>query len=41
MPFKVLLIDDEPGALEGLALWIDWERLVLALQEPRVTEWKA
>ncbi|MGG4346167.1 response regulator transcription factor [Paenibacillus lautus] len=27
MPFKVLLIDDEPGALEGLALWIDWERL--------------
>ncbi|MEC0205537.1 response regulator [Paenibacillus lautus] len=27
MRFKVLLIDDEPGALEGLALWIDWERL--------------
>ncbi|AWP29571.1 AraC family transcriptional regulator [Paenibacillus glucanolyticus] len=27
MTFNVLLIDDEPGALEGLALWIDWERL--------------
>ncbi|RCX16753.1 two-component system response regulator YesN [Fontibacillus phaseoli] len=27
MRFKVLLIDDEPGALEGMQLWIDWERL--------------
>ncbi|WP_249529469.1 response regulator [Paenibacillus brevis] len=25
--FKVLLIDDEPGALEGMQLWIDWEKL--------------
>lgn len=24
MTFKVLLIDDEPGALEGMQLWIDW-----------------
>lgn len=27
MRFKVLLIDDEPGALEGMQLWIDWENL--------------
>jgi len=27
MRYKVLLIDDEPGALEGMRLWIDWERL--------------
>lgn len=27
MAFKVLLIDDEPWALEGLQLWIDWEGL--------------
>lgn len=27
MRYKVLLIDDEPGALEGMMLWIDWERL--------------
>ncbi|OZB96417.1 response regulator [Paenibacillus sp. XY044] len=27
MAFKVLLIDDEPAALEGLELWIDWEEL--------------
>ncbi|MEF2966781.1 response regulator [Paenibacillus sp. M1] len=27
MRFKVLLIDDEPGALEGMQLWIDWEEL--------------
>ncbi|WP_145025366.1 response regulator [Paenibacillus sp. Y412MC10] len=27
MTFKVLLIDDEPAALEGLELWIDWEEL--------------
>ena len=27
MKFKVLLIDDEPGALEGMQLWIDWEEL--------------
>lgn len=25
--FKVLLIDDEPGALEGMQLWIEWEEL--------------
>ncbi|MCL6601556.1 MAG: response regulator [Paenibacillus sp.] len=25
MKFKVLLIDDEPSALEGLQLWINWE----------------
>lgn len=25
--FKVLLIDDEPGALEGMQLWIDWAKL--------------
>ncbi|AZK45722.1 response regulator transcription factor [Paenibacillus lentus] len=25
--FKVLLIDDEPAALEGMQLWIDWERI--------------
>lgn len=27
MRFKVLLIDDEPAALEGLQLWINWEEL--------------
>ncbi|WP_334072350.1 response regulator transcription factor [Paenibacillus sp. A14] len=27
MAFKVLLVDDEPGALEGMQLWIDWEAL--------------
>ncbi len=27
MRFKVLLIDDEPGALEGMQLWIEWEKL--------------
>lgn len=27
MTFKVLLIDDEPAALEGMQLWIDWERI--------------
>ncbi|MDR9856346.1 response regulator [Paenibacillus sp. VCA1] len=27
MRYKVLLIDDEPGALEGMQLWIDWARL--------------
>lgn len=27
MAFKVLLIDDEPWALEGLQLWIPWESL--------------
>ncbi|CAM3172960.1 response regulator [Paenibacillus taichungensis] len=27
MAFKVLLIDDEPLALEGLQLWIPWESL--------------
>lgn len=27
MRFKVLLIDDEPGALEGMQLWIPWEEL--------------
>lgn len=27
MRFKVLLIDDEPGALEGMQLWINWEEL--------------
>ncbi|WP_454193819.1 response regulator transcription factor [Paenibacillus sp. Marseille-Q7038] len=27
MTFKVLLIDDEPWALEGLQLWIPWEKL--------------
>lgn len=27
MRFKVLLLDDEPGALEGMQLWIDWEGL--------------
>lgn len=25
MRYKVLLIDDEPSALEGMQLWIDWE----------------
>lgn len=24
MAFKVLLVDDEPGALEGMQMWIDW-----------------
>lgn len=27
MIYKVLLIDDEPLALEGLQLWVDWEKL--------------
>lgn len=27
MTFKVLLIDDEPAALEGMLLWVDWEGL--------------
>lgn len=27
MKYKVLLIDDEPSALEGLQMWIDWEKL--------------
>lgn len=27
MKFKVLLIDDEPGALEGLQMWLDWREL--------------
>lgn len=27
MTYKVLLIDDEPGALEGMQLWIDWNKL--------------
>jgi len=27
MVFKVLLIDDEPGALEGMELWIPWEEI--------------
>lgn len=27
MNYKVLLIDDEPLALEGLQLWVDWEKL--------------
>lgn len=27
MTFKVLLIDDEPGALEGMQLWIDWQKI--------------
>lgn len=27
MTFKVLLIDDEPWALEGLKLWVHWEEL--------------
>ena len=27
LKFKVLLIDDEPGALEGMQLWINWEKL--------------
>lgn len=29
MAFKVLLIDDEPWALEGLEIWIPWEELGL------------
>ncbi|WNS43050.1 response regulator [Paenibacillus sp. MMS20-IR301] len=27
MKYKVLLIDDEPSALEGMQLWINWEEL--------------
>ncbi|SEU20913.1 response regulator [Paenibacillus sp. NFR01] len=27
MSYKVLLIDDEPSALEGLMLWLDWAAL--------------
>ncbi|WP_019637497.1 response regulator [Paenibacillus fonticola] len=27
MTFKVLLIDDEPGALEGMQLWVDWRSI--------------
>lgn len=27
MTYKVLLIDDEPNALEGMLLWIDWPEL--------------
>lgn len=27
MRFKVLLVDDEPAALEGMQLWIDWPKL--------------
>lgn len=27
MKFKVLLVDDEPAALEGMQLWINWEEL--------------
>lgn len=27
MKFKVLLIDDEPGAIEGLQMWVDWPML--------------
>lgn len=27
MAFKVLLVDDEPGAIEGMQLWIDWRGL--------------
>ncbi len=27
MTYKVLLIDDEPSALEGMLLWIDWREL--------------
>lgn len=27
MRFKVILVDDEPAALEGMQLWIDWEKL--------------
>ncbi|WP_339798554.1 response regulator [Paenibacillus sp. FSL R5-0744] len=27
MKYKVLLIDDEPSALEGMQLWIDWQAL--------------
>lgn len=27
MKYRVLLIDDEPSALEGMLLWIDWEEL--------------
>lgn len=27
MAFKVLLVDDEPGALEGMQMWIDWRKL--------------
>ncbi|WP_340025741.1 response regulator [Paenibacillus sp. FSL K6-1096] len=27
MKYKVLLIDDEPSALEGMEMWIDWQEL--------------
>lgn len=27
MKYKVMLIDDEPSALEGMQLWIDWQTL--------------
>lgn len=27
MKYRVLLIDDEPSALEGMLLWIDWQEL--------------
>ncbi|MRN51703.1 response regulator transcription factor [Paenibacillus monticola] len=27
MKFRVLLIDDEPSALEGMQMWIDWQEL--------------
>lgn len=27
MTYKVLLIDDEPSALEGMEMWIDWQEL--------------
>ncbi|WMT40793.1 response regulator [Paenibacillus sp. D2_2] len=27
MAFKVLLIDDEPGALEGMEMWVPWEEI--------------
>lgn len=27
MKYKVLLIDDEPSALEGMQIWIDWQAL--------------
>lgn len=27
MKYKVLLIDDEPSALEAMQLWINWQEL--------------
>jgi two-component system response regulator YesN len=27
MKFRVLLVDDEPSALEGMQMWIDWQEL--------------